>query len=247
MVNARTLQQKYKPHLELPENSVPGLYKAQYTNWTYGSERLRDLHNPEIENPETGMFQTGKQTKRKICLEIFIIAFFNDFCMLKILAHKTCPNRISKQVWIYHGKKLALASVFQALQHRLTSWAFKGTDRGLWQTLYTDRHKYGEQAKKAGLNLFDSWRGSIILGLNLWTKHAVKRYAGWIRACIRLHPEVKVCSEVNIAVWLPLALIQAWQLLPTEYTRWAKKVWGMFCHFWTSTCFSSPDIAAALG
>ena len=44
MANARTLQQKYKPHFELPENLVPGLYKAQYTNWTYGSERLQDLH-----------------------------------------------------------------------------------------------------------------------------------------------------------------------------------------------------------
>ena len=37
-----------------------------------------------IENPEMGMFQTGKQTKRKICLEIFMTAFFNNFRTLKI-------------------------------------------------------------------------------------------------------------------------------------------------------------------
>ena len=32
MVNAHTLQQKYKPSIELPENSLSRLYKAQYRN-----------------------------------------------------------------------------------------------------------------------------------------------------------------------------------------------------------------------
>ena len=44
MANACALQQKYKPHFELPENSVPRRHKAQYRNWHYGSVRLQDLH-----------------------------------------------------------------------------------------------------------------------------------------------------------------------------------------------------------
>ena len=40
MANACTLLQKYKPHFELLENSVPRLCKAQYRNQHYGRERL---------------------------------------------------------------------------------------------------------------------------------------------------------------------------------------------------------------
>ena len=44
MATARTLQQKYKPHFELPENSVLRLHKAQYRNRHYSREVARLTH-----------------------------------------------------------------------------------------------------------------------------------------------------------------------------------------------------------
>ena len=45
--NTHTLQQKCKPHFELPENSVPRLHKVQYRNQHYGSERSQDIYVPQ--------------------------------------------------------------------------------------------------------------------------------------------------------------------------------------------------------
>ena len=52
MVNACTLQWKYKPCFELPENSVLRLHKVQYRNLHYGNERS-DLHLSH-RKPRTG-------------------------------------------------------------------------------------------------------------------------------------------------------------------------------------------------
>ena len=52
MAHAHTLQWKYKPRFELPENSVLRQHKAQHRNWHYGSEGLQDLR--------MDIFQNGK-------------------------------------------------------------------------------------------------------------------------------------------------------------------------------------------
>ena len=64
MVNAHILRHKYKPHFELPKNSVPGLHKVQYRNWHDGSETSWGLHDA-TKNSELGIFWTGKQTNCK--------------------------------------------------------------------------------------------------------------------------------------------------------------------------------------
>jgi len=72
MVNAHTLWQKYKPHFELPKNSVLRLHKAQYKHHTMAA---RHMHAPP-ENPELGILQTGNQMNCKTGLEVFMIMFF---------------------------------------------------------------------------------------------------------------------------------------------------------------------------
>ena len=49
IVDTDTLQQKYKPHFELPKNSVLRLQKAEYRSWHNGSERLWDVP-PKTQN-----------------------------------------------------------------------------------------------------------------------------------------------------------------------------------------------------
>ena len=71
-------------HFELPENSVPRLRKAQYRNWHYGSERLRDLHMHH-QKPRTGHISDWKTNKPQNRSRTFYYHFFVFcFCMLKM-------------------------------------------------------------------------------------------------------------------------------------------------------------------
>ena len=63
MANAHTLQQKYKPRFELAQNSVTAQSAKAETDTT--AVRLTCA----TENPEQGIFQTGKQTNCKTGLE----------------------------------------------------------------------------------------------------------------------------------------------------------------------------------
>ena len=95
MANTRILQIQ-----ALPGNSVQRLPKMQYKNWHYGSKRSRDLHMHQ-QKPELSIFQTGKQTNCKTCLEIFIIFLLFIYFNFHILySEKKCHNCMSKQVWI---------------------------------------------------------------------------------------------------------------------------------------------------
>ena len=78
MVNICTLQWKYKPCLELPENSVPRLRKPQYRNWHKGSERSWDLHVSE-ENQTwaySGLENKLHNTSRSIYDCFVFLSFF---------------------------------------------------------------------------------------------------------------------------------------------------------------------------
>ena len=83
MVNTCTLQWKYKPCFESPENSVPRLRKPRYRNRHNGSERSRDLHTCQ-RKPRPGRILDWK-TNCKTRLEMFMIAFFKIvFACLKV-------------------------------------------------------------------------------------------------------------------------------------------------------------------
>ena len=83
MVNTCTLQWKYKPCFESPENSVPRLRKPRYRNRHNGSERSRDLHTCQ-RKPRPGRILDWK-TNCTTRLEMFMIAFFKIvFACLKV-------------------------------------------------------------------------------------------------------------------------------------------------------------------
>ena len=95
MVAVRTLQRKYKPCFESPQNSVLRLHKAQYRNhvslnFLYSAccialyvvqstlcstARGHKTYMCAIKTPELGIFWTVKQTNRETCPEIFRIVF----------------------------------------------------------------------------------------------------------------------------------------------------------------------------
>ena len=63
--------------------------------------RRCETYSCPTENPELGIFWTGKRTNHKtsqkyLWLSIF---YFFYFCIPKISAHKICPNCAGKQVW----------------------------------------------------------------------------------------------------------------------------------------------------
>jgi len=75
-----TLQQKYKPCFELPENSVLRRHKVQYRNQHHDSERYRDLYMCH-QNPRTRHILDRKTNElqnmsRNICDRIFVVESF---------------------------------------------------------------------------------------------------------------------------------------------------------------------------
>ena len=75
MVNARTLQQKYKPSIELPENSLPRLHKAQYRNQRRTSETLWDLYTHHWKLTTGHILDWKTNLPAKAHSEIFMIIF----------------------------------------------------------------------------------------------------------------------------------------------------------------------------
>ena len=77
MLNAHTLQWKYKPHFELPENSVGRWHHVQYRNPHCGRERSLDLHMCHQE-PQTGHIPDWKTNEpQNIPRNIWLYLFFN--------------------------------------------------------------------------------------------------------------------------------------------------------------------------
>ena len=115
MENTHTLQWKYQPCFELPENSVSRLHKAQWRNWHYGSVRLWVLHVPlKTQNWKTNELQNMSRNTyehRVFSLNFhfffplfffFFLLFSSYFCVLKIYVYKIFPNHTSKHVCSLH-------------------------------------------------------------------------------------------------------------------------------------------------
>ena len=74
IANTHTLQWKYKPHFKLPTIWCQD-YAKHNTATDTTAARGHKTYTCANENPEPGIFQTGKRKNHKTCPEIFMIIF----------------------------------------------------------------------------------------------------------------------------------------------------------------------------
>ena len=76
-------------------------------------------------------------------------------------------------------------------------------------------------------------------------KLRIKCYSGWISTSIQLHPKQKLTKTIFHVTAIGLNTSQApHSFLPSIQDK-QKKAWGLFCHSWTNTCYSS-NIASVI-
>ena len=84
------------------------LHKTQFKTDTTAA-RGQETYTCTNKNPDLGIFQTGKQTNCKTCLEIFMIfLLFISFNFHILYSEKICQNCMFKNVWKKYAKIVCL-------------------------------------------------------------------------------------------------------------------------------------------
>ena len=146
MENTHTLQWKYQPCFELPENSVSRLHKAQWRNWHYGSVRLWVLHVPlKTQNWKANELQnmsrnTYEHRVFSLNFLFFFPPFFSFFFLLIFVCWKFMCTKYSQIIQVNTSAVCMLGEFFITPPHgqpHAIFWGFISTSGG-WMLVYKE-------------------------------------------------------------------------------------------------------------